>query len=503
MGYNGDTRECYKKGTGRVDRPKGFFAMAQDKVFSCWLKQRRTALDLTQWDLAARVGCSREAIQKIEAGTRRPSKQIAELLTASLEIPTEARPALVRWARLGPEAVPPDLLLAAAAAAPAAPDAFALPSNLPAPLTALIGRDEEVEAVRRTLLRDEVRLLTLVGPPGIGKTRLAIAVAARLSASFRDGVCFVPLDTVNDVPLVIAAIGRCLGLKTSGQQPVAEAVARHLCDKQLLLVLDTFEQVLDAGPEVLHLLSACPGLKVLVTSREPLHAYGECRIQVPPLELPDCERLPDPEELGSLASVILFTQRAQARKPDWSLTPRNAETVAALCLHLDGLPLAIELAAAQIEDLSPEQILASLGDRLKLLRADLRYLPTRQQTLRGAIDWSYQLLAPGERTLLRRLGVFTGGFSLDAVQAVCNANHDLPFAPQAGIATLSSKSLLYREAGVDGEPRWRMLESICAYARERLDACREAPEIHRLHAEYCVAPAHGACSLAISSQTLR
>ncbi len=465
------------------------FAMAQERVFSRWLKQRRTALDLTQWDLAARVGCSREAIQKIEAGTRRPSKQIAELLTASLELSPEERPAFARWARLGPEAAPPNLSLAAASAAPAAPVAPVPPSNLPAPLTALIGRDLEVEAVRRTLLRNEVRLLTLTGPPGIGKTRLGIAVAARLAASFRDGVYFVPLDRVNDVPLVIAAIAKCLGLKPSGKQSVVEAVARHLRDRQLLLVLDTFEQVLDAGPQVLQLLGACPGLKVLVTSREPLHAYGECRIQVPPLALPDPKCLPDPDALGCLASVVLFIQRAQARKPDWSLTPHNAGAIAAICLHLDGLPLAIELAAAQIEDLTPEQILAGLGDRLKLLQADLRYLPPRQQTLRGAIDWSYQLLAPGERTLFRRLGVFAGSFSPAAVQAVCNANHDLPFAPQVGIATLNSKSLLYRAARVDGEPRWRMLESISAYARARLDASREAPEIYRLHAEYCVTAA--------------
>ncbi|HET7091302.1 MAG TPA: tetratricopeptide repeat protein [Anaerolineae bacterium] len=435
------------------------------------------------------MGCSREAIQKIEAGTRRPSKQIAELLIACLEIPPEERPAFVRWARLGPEAAPPDLPLASApplstAAASVAPVASTPPSNLPAPLTSLIGRDEEVEAVRRSLLRDDVRLLTLVGPPGIGKTRLGIAVAARLSVHFRDGVYFVALDTVNDTHLVIAAIGKSLGLKPSEKQPVAEAVAVYLRDKQLLLVLDNFEQVLDAGPEVLQLLSACPGLKALVTSREPLHAYGERRFQVPPLELPDRKRLPDLDVLAGLASVILFLQRAQARKPDLALTPANAGTIAAICLHLDGLPLAIELAAARIEDLAPEQILAGLGDRLKLLKGDLRYLPPRQQTLRGAIDWSYHLLTIGERTLFRRLGVFVGGCSLAAVQAVCNANHDLPFEPQAGMAALSSKSLLYRETGVEGEPRWGMLESIREYARERLGGSGEATEIHRLHAAY-------------------
>jgi non-specific serine/threonine protein kinase len=213
---------------------------------------------------------------------------------------------------------------------------------------------------------------------------------------------------------------------------------------------------------------------------------------VPPLELPDRKRLPNPDVLAGLASVVLFTQRAQARKPDWALTPDHVRTIAAICLHLDGLPLAIELAAAQIEDLAPEQILAGLENRLKLLRADLRYLPPRQQTLRGAIDWSYHLLTGGERMLLRRLGVFVGGFSLAAVQAACNANHDLPSEPQEGIAALSSKSLLYREVGVDGEPRWGMLESIRAYARERLEASGEAPEIHRLHAGYCVALAEAA-----------
>ncbi len=454
--------------------------------FGAWLKLRRTALDLTQWDLAERVGCSREAIQKIESGTRRPSRQIAELLIACLDIPPEERPTFVRWARLGPEAAPPELPRASTPPSTTVASVEAIvptpPSNLPAPLTSLIGRDEEVEAVRRSLLRDEVRLLTLVGPPGIGKTRLSIAVAARLAEHFRDGVYFVALDTVNDTQLVIAAIGKSLGLKPSEKQSIVEAVTGYLHDKQILLVLDNFEQVLDAGHQILQLLSACPGLKALVTSREPLHAYGECRFQVPPLELPDRQRLPDRDVLAGLASIALFTQRAQARKPDWLSSPAHIGTIAAICLHLDGLPLAIELAAARIEDLAPEQILAGLGDRLKLLKGDLRYLPPRQQTLRGAIDWSYHLLTVGEKTLFRRLSVFVGGCNLAAVQAVCNAN--LPFEVPEGLAALVTKSLLYREVGVEGEPRWRVLESIREYAREKLEVSGEALTIHRTHAAY-------------------
>lgn len=469
--------------------------MPQKVLFGRWLRARRTALDLTQWDLAERIGCSRDVIQKIESGTRRPSKQIAELLVGSLDLPLQERPAFVRWARLGPNATPPDSALASLShisPIPAQPDELLPPFIFPTPLTSLIGRDEEVADIRRYLLRDGIRLITLIGPPGIGKTRLSLAVAARLTGSFRDGVYFVPLETVRDPNGVLPAIAQVVRVKPLADEPIGEAIARHLHAQRVLLLLDNFEQVLDAGPQLLQLLSACPALKALATSREPLHVYGEWRFRVPALELPKRKRLPELDLLAGVASVALFMQRAQALKPDLALTSENASIISSICLRLDGLPLAIELAAAQIEDLTPQEILAGLGNRLKLLRGDLRYLPPRQQTLRGAIDWSYHLLTVGEQTLLRRLGVFVGGWSREAVRAVCYASHDLDFEAPEGLAALVNKSLTYRGAGVDDEARWWMLESIREYARERLEASDEAPEIHRRHAWYCVQLAEAA-----------
>lgn len=469
--------------------------MKRAMSFGAWLKQRRNALDLTQTDLAERIGCSRDTIQKIEAGTRRPSKQVAGLLAVCLGVAPEQAEPFVRWARLGeggPDALPQLAPTLGAPPPPATPPRP--PPNLPAPLTSLLGREHDVAAVRAYLLRDEVRLLSLVGPPGIGKTRLGIQAAVSLESAFADGTWFVPLETVSDPDRVPAAIAAALGLRPTGQAPVLSALQDALCGKQALLVLDNLEQVLDAGRDIVSLLTACPKLKVLATSREALHTYGEWRYPVPPLALPNRHHLtdPDPSLLAALPSVALFVERAQAVRPDLAFTRENALAIATICLRLDGLPLAIELAAARAELLAPEQILAALDDRFQLLKGTLRYLPHRQQTLRGAVDWSYHLLEAGERALLRRMGTFVGGGSLKAMQAVCGSALDRPAEMQAAARSLVGKSLLREEHGAAGGPRYLMLESIREYAQQKLEASGEADAIRERHARFFAALAEAA-----------
>jgi predicted ATPase len=366
-------------------------------------------------------------------------------------------------------------------------------NNLPVQPTPLVGREKEVEEVCGLLRRDEVRLLTLTGPGGTGKTRLALQAAAELLDRFKGGVFFVVLAAITDPELVASAIAKPLGVQESADLTLTEALKYYLRGKELLLLLDNFEQVLEASPLVGELVAACPRLKVLVTSRTVLHLYGEHEYAVPPLSLPDPKRLPDLAALSQYEAVRLFIERAQAARADFEVTNENAPAVAEICARLDGLPLAIELAAARIKLLSPQAMLPRLGNRLKLLARGARDLPERQKTLRGTIEWSHDLLDEGEKTLFARLAVFAGGRTLEAIEAVCDPQGELPVDPLDGISSLLDKSLLRQEkGGREEEPRLVMLETIHEYAREKLEQSGEAEEVRKLHAEYFLALAEEA-----------
>jgi predicted ATPase/class 3 adenylate cyclase len=365
-------------------------------------------------------------------------------------------------------------------------------NNLPAQPTPLVGRERELGEVRDLLRGEGVRLLTLTGPGGIGKTRLGLQVAAELLDEFEDGVFFVALATIADPALVASAIAEPLGVVEAGDQPLEESLKGYLRSKELLLLLDNFEQVLGGAPLVGDLLSACPKFKVLATSRSVLRVYGEQEYPVPPLELPRPGRLPPIDRLSQYEAVRLFIERAKAARPAFSVTDENAPAVAEICARLDGLPLAIELAAARIKLLPPAAMLERLGSRLKLLSGGARDLPERQRTLRGTIEWSFALLEEGERVLFARLAVFSGGRTLEAIEAVCDAKGDLPVEALEGVSSLLDKSLLGQEEGPEGEPRFVMLETIHEYARERLGASGEAEKVRRLHAECFLALAEEA-----------
>jgi predicted ATPase/DNA-binding CsgD family transcriptional regulator/transcriptional regulator with XRE-family HTH domain len=435
------------------------------------LRRYRVAAGLTQEALAERAALSPRGISDLERAARtRPFPATVRRLAEALDLPEADRRLLERAAEPTPQL-----------GSGSSTRHFAEGGNLPMPISSFVGREQEVTDVRHLIAA--TRLVTLLGPGGIGKTRLAVEVATGIVDQFADGVVFVALGSVRDPDLVVSAVAQALGIQEMGSSVLADRVLSQLANADLFLLLDNFEHVLSAADWVGALLGKCPRLRILITSRAPLHISGECEFTLQPLALPDAHNPPALNQLREYEAVRLFIERAASVRPHLARSGDHARVVAEICARLDGLPLAIELAAARTRVLSPELLLERLERRLPLLVGGARDLPARHQTLTATIRWSYDLLDPGEQHLFRRLSVFVGGFTLEAAEAVCG-DPDLGLVVLDGLESLLAKSLVGRHDENVRPPRFRMLETIREYALEQARAKAEVGEFRRRHAAY-------------------
>jgi predicted ATPase/DNA-binding XRE family transcriptional regulator len=440
------------------------------------LRKARAATGLTQEELAERAGVSVRTISDVERGLRKTIyRHTVEVLASALDLDDARRAefegAAAGSARRGPQGV---------SAAPFTADVHA--AQLPIPPTRLIGRDREVEVVGRALADEEIRLLTLTGPGGIGKTRIALEAARRAEHDRSARVFFVPLSPVVDPGLVGSTVALAIGV-TAPLEPLEAAIAERLGDAQALLVLDTFEHLLGAARFVGELLARCRGLKVLVTSREALHLSGEHEVVIPALEMPAHPWRSPAEDATRSAATELFIQRATAARIDFTLDDRSALVMRDICARLDGLPLAIELAAARVKHLSLEALRRKLDDRLSLLTGGPRDLPRRQQTMRDTIAWSYELLAPEEQALFRSLSAFAGGWTLEAATSVWGGP-DVAADPLQAMSALVDKSLIFPIDTGGDDDRYSMFDVIREFSVERCEAAGETESARGRHAEY-------------------
>ena len=445
--------------------------MQEEISFGTWLRKQRRALDLTRQAFANQVGCAEVTLRRIEMGTLKPSKELAQMLLEKLGIPDAERLQWISFSR-GLSGFP--LSSASPSKKPS--------TNLPAPLTTFIGREKEQLNVIKLITKH--RLVTLTGPGGVGKTRLSTKVGEQVLRDYDDGVWFVEFAPVLDPLLVPRTTAIAIGLRDDPQRPVMDMLSDYLTEKQTLIILDNCEHLLGACAQLADtLLRRCPSLKILTTSREALGILGEAMYLVPSLELPDMQQLL--EKFGDYESVRLFEERAQLARMEFSLTLENASSVAKICTHLDGIPLAIELAAARVSTFSTRQIEQRLQESFRLLATGNRAALPRHQTLHAAIDWSYNLLSDAERALFGRLSVFIGGWSLEAAESVCEGDSVKSEDVLNLLEQLINKSLVIQEEA-EHETRYHMLETIRQYAHERLLEATESDLLREKHLAYFV-----------------